>query len=477
MRDLKEFRETTLGFVKDFMDEWESLSKQSVTNPISGEQLDRVRQIGIPKRGRALEDVVREMRSDIFAYGNASSHPRFFGFIPSNVSPLSWLGDIMTTAYNRHGGSVANQPAIWCVEQKLLGWLNDQVGFPKEAGGIFVSGGSMANLTAMTIARDKVLSQEEQHLGVAYVSGQTHSSVEKGLRILGISDGRIRRIPTDQGFRMQAEALKAAVRKDIKKGLKPFLVVATAGTTNTGSVDPFCRIREICDEYGMWMHVDGAFGASVILSKKYKCRLEGIEGADSLSWDAHKWLFQTLGCSMVLVRNEEDMLGSFSVHPEYLKDFEKDGDRINPWDLGIELTRPARCMKLWLTLQAMGSDLVSEHIEHGIEAAEWVEEEIRKNPMIELVSPAQFAVINFRYCPPGLSQGQTDMLNQRISEKMIASGYAGVFTTELQGKKVLRMCTLHPEVTKGEILKTIAYLEQYCEELLGELGSVHCLAV
>lgn len=371
----------------------------------------------------------------------------------------------MTTAYNRHAGSVDNQPAVWRIEQKLIRWLNDQVGFPAEAGGIFVSGGSMANLTAVTIARDSILPEEEWHRGVAYVSGQTHSSVEKGLRVIGTCGQRIRRIPVDERFRMDVKALKEAVQKDLKSGLRPYLVAATAGTTNTGSVDPLRQIRAVCDRYGMWMHVDGAFGASAVLSGKYRHELDGMGTADSISWDAHKWLFQTFGCSMVLVRSQKSMLESFSVHPEYLKDLEKNGQTVNPWDLGIELTRPVRCLKLWLTLQVMGSDRVSESISHGIETAKWAEGILRRNPDIRIVCPAQLGIINFRYCPAGLEEEQADELNERISEKMIAGGYAGVFTTELKGRKVLRLCILHPDVAREEVGKTLALMDQYCREL------------
>lgn len=465
MENLEKLKETAVGFVAEYMDFLEHFSDERVVNPISGEQLEKVQQMEISREGKSLEDVIKEMREDIFPYGYQNYHPRFFGFVPGTANPLSWLGDIMTTAYNRHAGCADTQPAMWQIEQKLIRWLNDQVGFPEQAGGCFVSGGSMANLTAVTVARNSCLLEDEWHQGVAYVSDQTHSSVAKGLQIIGVGQKKIRKIPTDGHFRMNTELLRKNIEQDMKNGLKPFLVIATAGTTNTGSVDPLYDIREICDKFGLWMHIDGAFGASVVLSEKYKYLLNGIECADSLSWDAHKWLFQTQGCSMVLVRNQKKLLQSFSVHPEYLKDFEKDSSLINPWDLSIELTRPSRCMKLWLTLRVMGSERISESITHGFEAIKWAEEEIRSNPEIEIISAEQFPVLNFRYSPAGYNEEQKAELNQKISEKIVESGYAGIFTTELNGKKVLRMCTLHPDVTKDEVLNTVHLMEQYYREL------------
>lgn len=463
---MNEIKETVLNFIDDYMEYSEKFFDAKITNPVPEEKLSKVNNMKIPETGRNLQDVVNELNEDVLPYGNQCSHHRFFGFIPAPASQISWVGDVLTGAYNRHAGSAANQPAVWCIEQKLIAWLNEQVGFPKEAGGTFVSGGSMANLTALTIARDHFLNEDGIGKGVAYMSCQTHSSVGKALRVIGVGDKRIRLIPTDNEFKMNVHVLKKTIIEDIEKGLKPFLVIATAGTTNTGSVDSFREIREICNEHHLWLHVDGAFGASVILSKKHKHELAGIETADSISWDAHKWLFQTFGCGILLVRDQNIMLKSFSVHPEYLKDLEKDGALINPWDLGIELTRPTRCLKLWLTLQVMGSDKIADHIDYGIECAEWVEKKITENPEIEIVSPAKFAVVNFRYNPSRLSENEKDILNSKISQKILENGYAGVFTTELGNKKVLRMYILHPDVTKDELAKTLDLLDQFYREFM-----------
>lgn len=463
--NMQRFTEITVKFVQDSCKKLETVSDEPTGAPMDEEARIKAANIQIPHEGRDLEAVVRELNEDIMSYGNNCSHRRFFGFIPGNTSPLSWLGDIITSAWNRHAGSAANQPAVWETEQSLIKWLSEKAGFPETAGGIFVSGGSMANLTAMTAARDSILAEEEWPVGTAYVSEQTHSSVAKGLRIAGIGNKRIRSIPVNSDFRMDTSALRRAVAEDVKNGYRPFLAVATAGTTNTGSIDPFDEIRSICDEYGMWMHVDGAFGASALLSEKYSCRLNGLEKADSLSWDAHKWLFQTFGCGIVLVRDKATLLSSFSVHPEYLKDFESDETLINPWDLGIELTRPARVVKLWLTLQVMGTDAVSDAVSHGIEAAEWAESAIKNDPLTEIIAPARLAIVNFRYRPAGFTEEQTAALNSAIAEKITSSGYAGIYTTELNGIKVLRMCTLHPDITKEEIEKTVKMMSDCCREL------------
>lgn len=323
----------------------------------------------------------------------------------------------------------------------------------------------MANITALTAARDRKLNEENLHLGVAYISDQTHSSVAKGLRIIGIPNSRIRVIPTNDNFEMKMREFKEAVKEDKEKGLLPFVAIGTAGTTNTGSIDPLEEMAEICKTHGMWFHIDGAFGASVLLSPKYRHLLQGTALSDSISWDAHKWLFQTYGCAMVLVKDIRHLYHSFHVSPEYLQDVEGDLDHINPWDIGMELTRPARGLKLWLTLQVLGTDLIGSAIEQGFQSVLWAQEALEKLDHWEIVSKAQLSVINFRYKTDDLTEEELDILNEKAAEKLLASGYAAIFTTVLKGKKVLRICALHPETTRTDIQTTIHMLDSFAKEI------------
>ncbi|WP_256873622.1 pyridoxal phosphate-dependent decarboxylase family protein [Paenibacillus kribbensis] len=236
------------------------------------------------------------------------------------------------------------------------------------------------------------------------------------------------------------------------------MIIATAGTTNTGSIDPLNEIADLCEKHNIWLHVDGAYGASILVSSKYKPLLNGISRSDSISWDAHKWLMQTYCCSVILVKEKQHLRNCFSTHPEYLKDAETGEEQINYWDMGPELTRPARSLKLWMTLQALGTNAVGEAIEHGVQLAEWAEDEIKNYNHWEIVSPAQLAIVNFRYAPTGLSNQELDSLNKRISQEMVKNGYASVLTTQLNGKTVLRICAIHPDTTEDEMRNTIQLL-------------------
>lgn len=452
-RLMKEFVAHTVDFYND-------LETRPVCSLAPQKTLHALQTQTIPAQGRPVEEVYAEMLQDVYAHTALLQHPRSFSCIPSTASMLSWMGDVMTNAYNPHASCRLNAPAAHAIEQNLIRWMCGLAGYPKESGGLFVSGGSIANLTALTAARDSRLTAKERSRAVVYVSDQTHSSVAKGLLIIGFLPEQIRKIPTDRLFRMDISALKAAIRQDLADGKKPFAVVASAGTTNTGSVDPLPQISGICRSHQMWMHVDGAFGASALVSERCRKDLAGIELSDSLSWDAHKWLLQTYGCSVVLVRNQETLSHSFLSHPEYLKDSESFEGSVEFWDLGPELTRPARSLKLWMTLQTLGSRQVARGIEHGCALAEKAEQRLMKNPEWEIISPAHFGIINFRYNPgEGLSESELDRINLEISREITQSGFAQIFTTELLGKKVLRICAIHPETTIADIDRTIELLE------------------
>lgn len=245
-----------------------------------------------PGEAHNVDKVIDEAFS-IFHERLRVNHPRFMGLIPSPTSPVAWLGDVIASAFNALGASKLQASGPVAVEKKLVDWLGERVGLPDTRGGLFVSGGSMANLMAMVMARDRYLPAGEHGKGVVYMTTETHFSVAKALRLLGFGQECIRRVAVNGNFEMDVEALEEALAADRQAGLVPFAVVATCGTTNTGAVDPLKSISEICRRQQIWMHVDGAYGASVALSGRHRHLVAELRYADSVSWDAHKWLFQT----------------------------------------------------------------------------------------------------------------------------------------------------------------------------------------
>lgn len=452
-----------------YLSSYADVRSQKAVTVADDTTIQKLRSIGFSKEGRPLNIVIDEMIKTVYANQAIMQHPRFFAFVPSPASPLSWIGDVLTNSYNPHAGTWLESSSASCLEQETIKWLCQQAGYPKTSGGLFVSGGSIANLTALVAARHAKLTEDEYADGVAYLSEQTHFSAAKALRIMGLHTKQIRIIPCDEHFRIDTECLEEEILQDIKAGKKPFLVAATAGTTNAGCIDPLHQIADICERHKLWFHVDGAYGASVLVSKEYRHLLDGISHADSITWDAHKWLFQTYGCSMVLFKDRKHLVECFSSNPEYLKDAVAEDGEINYWEWGIELTRPARSLKLWLTLQALGTDKISDMVTHGIKLAERAEDMIREQPDWEIITPAQLAVVNFRYAPKGFTAQQYDELNAKISHKMMEDGFACVLTTNLKGQIVLRICSIHPETTEDDMRNTVNLLDKYAHEAKGEL--------
>ncbi|KAF4456352.1 hypothetical protein F53441_1511 [Fusarium austroafricanum] len=421
------------------------------------EDVPYLRKIGTPGQAHSIEQVLEEAFT-AFDHRMRVNHPRFMGFIPSPTSPVAWLGDIVASAFNALGASKLQASGPVVIEKTLIEWLARQVGFPSTAGGICVSGGSMANLMGIVLARDRVVPRGETSKAVAYLSDQTHYSVAKALRLLGFDKEQIRRLPADEDFRLNPDLLSKTIREDREAGLVPFLVVGTCGTTNTGAIDPLAQISEICHREGIWLHVDGAYGASATLSATRHETVDGLKYADSMSWDAHKWLFQTYSCGLLLVKDKANLVRSFANEGDYLRDGVaiEDEDIPNFWNYSMELTRPAsRAMKLWFTLRVIGVEKIGEMIDHGFDLAERAEEELRKLPDWEIVSSASLGVITFRYAPQGLTEEELEVINTGVSKSLISSNKAGILTTKVKGKVALRICALSPQLALDDMSSVI----------------------
>ncbi|KAF2182832.1 PLP-dependent transferase [Zopfia rhizophila CBS 207.26] len=441
-------------------------SQKPIVKVASPTAVSSLHQYALPEAPKPIESVVEEAIK-IFSYRLRNDHPRFFGFIPSPAHPLSWLGEMLCSLFNTHGGSWLQSSGPSTIEAGLINFLATKLGLPSEtAGGLFVSGGSMANLTGMTMARDRMLGSQEARLkGCIYVSEQTHFSVTKGLKVLGFVDSQIRKVPVNSKFRFDVESLKKTVQNDRAKGLLPFAVVATCGATNTGSIDPLQDIADVAQKEKLWMHVDGAYGASIVLSKSYSHLADGLGRADSISLDAHKWFFQTFGCGIVFVREKKHLLDSFAANAEYVRDAVAAEETPNFWSYGIELTLPARAMKLWFTMRVLGLDTMGALIDHGVTLAERAEAELRKLKDWEIFSPATLAIVVFRYAPRGLSENGLDELNIALSKKLLEENIAGALTTKLHGKAVLRVCAISPQLSLEEMTEVITKIDETAKSM------------
>lgn len=448
--------------------ERQTITSQPIVSVIPPRNEKEIENIARPSPCPVSIETMLSHAEDIFGYRVRMDHPRFFGFIPSPASDLSWLGDVLNSAYNTHAGSWFQSSGPSAVEKHLLSWLaKDMIGFPETAGGCFVSGGSMANLSALMLARDQKLAFEDRNKAVAYTSDQTHSSLAKGLSILGFHPSQIRKIRCDEGFRINTSLLRLAIEEDKASGKMPFLIVGNAGTTNTGTVDSFAELAVIAKEDNLWLHADGAYGASALLCPPRRGVLDGIHLCDSISWDAHKWLFQTYGCGMVLVRQRKFLTESFGTTAEYTQDAAEAAESLpNFWNYGPELTRPARAMKLWFSFRLLGLDTISESINHGFVLAETAQLALERLPDWEILSPAQLGIICFRFRPAQVSPEKLDNLNLRISQAAIEGNLAAPLTTRLRGSLVLRICSIHPSLRVEEMVSIIDGLDAIAQSMV-----------
>jgi aromatic-L-amino-acid/L-tryptophan decarboxylase len=450
----------------------ERLTELPVVRLGQASQLDSALREALPVGPKDPISILNRIESEIVSITNHETHPRFFAFIPGPSNFAAVLAEFLRTGYNFFAGSwlEGSGPAI--VELTTLNWFRQLAGYPETARGTFLSGGSLANLSALVTARDHLLKREEYSRAVFYGSDQTHSSIHRALRILGFGSDQFRRLPSDENFRMKLDELEDCVARDRRTGLIPFCVIANAGTTNTGAIDPLTEMAEFCTREKLWLHADGAFGAAVIFSTKGRKLLSGLEGTNSFSLDPHKWLFQPFDCAILMVRDGIHLRRAFHVRDdeaEYLQDARNDESDINLWDYSPELTRPFRALKVWMTLQMFGAKAVEAAIDRTFELAEIAEREIRKLPDWEIVTAAQMAVLTFRYAPTSLRGGnhgaRLDALNRAIASRMQKEAFALVLTTELRGKTVLRMCTINPRTTVEDLEGTVAALQDCAEKI------------
>jgi glutamate/tyrosine decarboxylase-like PLP-dependent enzyme len=327
----------------------------------------------------------------------------------------------------------------------------------------------MANLTALATARRQKCGDDFSN-AIIYMSNQTHSSNIKALKTIGFKKEQVRVVPTDLDFKISINKLKNAIAIDKIEGFNPFCIIANAGTTNTGSVDQLDEIAAICKKENIWFHIDGAYGGAGILSKKGAKLLKGIEKADSLTIDPHKWFFQPYEMGCLLVRNHKWLSSTFSEKPEYLRDVEGNKSEINFYDHGIQLTRRFRALKLYMSIKTFGLNAFKKAITYNIDLTESLEVLLRKSPDWEVVSHATLAVINFRYNPISekYPEKKLDQYNQEISHRIIASEEALLVTTILHGKVVLRMCLINPRTTIKDVEQTLDKCLSFVKEIIIE---------
>lgn len=411
-----------------------------------------------PETGRNPELVLRRAVQDVLSRAGRIDHPRFFAFIPSSPTWPSVLGDLLATGFNIFQGTWLESAGPSQLELVVLDWFRTWLGLPEAAGGLLTSGGSAANLVALVTAREWAGNRPDS---IVYLSDQGHSSLERAARIMGVPASHVRKIPTDGAFRMDVDGLQEVVRKDRAAGRHPLVVCANAGATNTGAIDALDRIASVAQEEGLWFHVDGAYGGFAVLAESARKSFSGIESADSVTLDPHKWLFQPYETGCLMVRDTRVLEGAFRILPEYLQDIDLGREQVNFADRGVQLTRRFRALRVWMSIQMLGLRAFREAIQNGIDLATRAAEHIVASPVLEMTAPVSLGIVCFRFIPPGEtpSADELEVLNRSIQEDLLASGLAMMSSTRLRGTYSLRLAIMNYRSTWEDVRETLQAVE------------------
>ncbi len=418
-----------------------------------------------PEDGRPAAEVLEQVAREILPFATRLDHPRCFAFIPSSPTWPSVLADFMAAGYNINTVTwlVASGPSQ--LELVVIDWFRRWLDYPESAGGLFTSGGAAASLDALVAAREAAGHPER---ATVYMSDQSHSVLSRAAMIIGVRPECIRMVPSDPRTRLDMEALTRAVTEDRAAGFSPIAVCANAGAASTGAIDPLEAMADFCEAEGIWLHVDAAYGGFAIVTEQGKGLLHGIERADSIGLDAHKWFFQPYEAGCLLVKDSRTLERAFEVHHDVLQDTIWGADHPNFADRGLQLSRSLRALKVWMSVQTFGLGAFRRAVLKGMELADQAEAYVRESPTLEILTPVSLGIVCFRINPTGtdLDEKVLEAINRNVLARVFWEDRA-LMSSTLVGKMFsLRLCILNHTTTWNDVRETLEAIERFGQEAL-----------
>ncbi len=413
-----------------------------------------------PEEGRSAAEVLERAATQILPVASRVDHPRFFAFVPGSATWPGVLADFLCAGHNTFQGTWLGASGPSQVEVVVLDWFRDWIGYPATASGLFTSGGSAASLDAFVAAREAAGAPQR---ATVYMSDQSHSALSRAATIVGIRAEHVRKVKSDDFYRMDMRELARMVAEDRAAGMHPIAVCGNGGATNTGAVDPLDAMADFCAADRLWFHVDAAYGGFAVLTEKGRRVLKGLERADSIAMDAHKWLFQPFEAGCLMVRDVRRLESAFAVQPEYLQDAQLGHEQPNFSDRGLQLTRSFRALKVWMSIQTFGLAAFRRTVAKGIQLAEEAEEYVLASEILEIANPASLGIVCFRFNPrnSGYSHEFLERINKAIQARVIGTGTAMMSSTRLRGAYSLRFCILNHHTTWQDVLGTLQAIERF----------------
>ncbi len=450
--DWDEFRALAHRMVDDSLDFLASLRENAPWQPMPREVRATISNEQLPRAPQSAERAYEVFKTNVLPYSNGNRHPRFWGWIQGNGTPLGMMADMLAAGMNAHLAGLDQAPKL--VELKVIEWLAELMGFPKDASGLLLSGGTMANLTGLAVARHAKAGfnlREEGLYGakaplVVYASSEVHSWAQKSVELFGMGNSSLRRVPVDAEFRIQLPALRELIAADRRVGMRPICVIGTAGTVNSGATDDLGALADLCAKEDLWFHVDGAFGALARFVPALAPIVKGMERADSLAFDLHKWGYLPYEIACVLVRDRATHEATFSVTPSYLVDEGRGviAGGLPFADRGVELTRGFKALKVWLSFKAHGVDAIARVIEQNVAQARAFAERVVKIPHVVLAAPVALNIVCFRFVTPASTSEQQDAFNKELLLRVQETGLAIISGSRIGGRYVMRLaCSNH----------------------------------
>ncbi|HEX6772054.1 MAG TPA: aminotransferase class V-fold PLP-dependent enzyme [Acidobacteriaceae bacterium] len=446
-QEWQELRDLGHRMLDDIFDNLATLREQPAWRPLP-EASARALASPLPIQGRPAAKVYRKLTEHLVPYTIGNRHPRAWGWVRGTGTPLATLADMLASGLNAHVAGGHQAPVV--IENTCLRWLTELMGMPRESSGVLTTGGTMANLLGLAVGRHAMAGYDIRKHGLqgcahpqllVYGSTETHSWALKAVELMGLGRDAYRRIPVTQKHQIDLEQLELQIKKDTEAGHRPAAVIANCGTVNTGAIDDLAALAELCHKYGLWFHVDGAFGALLRLTNEYAPLVRGIEQADSLAFDLHKWVYLPFEIGCVLVRDPKMHTEAFATQASYLEEAEGGimAGGLPFADRGVELTRGFRALKLWMSVQVHGVETFARLIAENMRQAAYLEELIEASPRLELMAPRPTNVVCFRYTRPGLDGAALNVLNRKLVIELQESGRYIVSSTVLDGQYALRV--------------------------------------